>query len=349
MPTFLIGCQASFAVEDKKLVAAIHLAGARSQLIGPAFWVSFFIETIAAMRCIVAFSLLKFRLKESGNMWTFLGYGKTYLDKCGRDNIGAYAAQTAYFMIMTAIPVMMLLTWIAGYVPSIGEYMNELVYNVLPPEFAPYMRRLVRIVTQASVGAISISVVMAIWSSGKAFQNLMVGLNQVNKIEETRNWFGRRLRAIFYTLFLLLVIVVIMLMLVFTKQLQYYAENYYGFLAYVVGIRPLFRGIFVFFFLVIVFTFLFTVLPNKHLTFLSQLPGGIICAISWYVFSFLLAVWVRIFNSFSMYGALATMMMFMFWLYFCMYFMLMAAEANVFFQQAFGLAWSKLVRKWTGK
>ena len=47
-------------------------------------------------------------------MWTFLGYGKTYLDKCGRDNIGAYAAQTAYFMIMTSIPVMMLLVWIAG-------------------------------------------------------------------------------------------------------------------------------------------------------------------------------------------------------------------------------------------
>ena len=278
-------------------------------------------------------------------MWTFLGYGKTYLDKCGRDNIGAYAAQTAYFMIMSAIPFMMLLVWIAGYVPSINEYMNELVFDVLPETFLPYVERIIRLVTQASVGAISISAVMAIWSSGKAFQNLMVGLNQVNKIEETRNWFGRRLRAIFYTLVLLFVIVVIMLMLVFTQKLQYYAKNYYGFLAYVVGIRPLFRGIFVFIFLVIVFTFLFTVLPNKNLTFFSQLPGGIICAASWYVFSMLLAIWVKIFNNFSMYGAFATMMMFMFWLYFCMYFMLMAAEANVFFEEAFGLAWNNFKRK----
>lgn len=278
-------------------------------------------------------------------MWTFLGYGKTYLDKCGRDNIGAYAAQTAYFMIMSAIPFMMLLVWIAGYVPSINEYMNELIFDVLPSEFSPYMERIIRLVTQASFGAISISAVMAIWSSGKAFQNLMVGLNQVNKIEETRNWFGRRFRAIFYTLVLLFVIVVIMLMLVFTQKLQYYAKNYYGFLAYVVGIRPLFRGIFVFAFLVIVFTFLFTVLPNKRLTFFSQLPGGVICAASWYVFSLLLAIWVKIFNNFSMYGAFATMMMFMFWLYFCMYFMLMAAEANVFFEEAFGLAWSNFKKK----
>ncbi len=274
-------------------------------------------------------------------MWTFLGYGKTYLDKCGRDNIGAYAAQTAYFMIMSAIPVLMLLVWVAGLVPSINQYMNELIYEVIPDEFSPYVERLVRLVTQGSVGAVSISALVAVWSSGKAFQNLMVGLNQVNQIEETRNWFARRLKAAFYTLILISVIVVIMLMLVFTQQLQYYAKNYYGFLAYVVGIRPLFRGIFVFIFLVIVFTVLFSLLPNKHLTFFSQLPGGIICAASWYIFSVILAIWVRVFKGFSMYGALATMMIFMFWLYFCMYFMLMAAEANVFFAESFRNAWIK--------
>ncbi len=290
-------------------------------------------------------------------MWTFLGYGKTYLDKCGRDNIGAYAAQTAYFMIMSAIPVMMLLVWVAGLVPSINLYMNELIYDVLPSEFSPYMAKVVRLVTQGSVGAISISAIMAIWSSGKAFQNLMVGLNQVNKIEETRNWFARRLRAVFYTLILLSVIVVIMLMLVFTQKFQYFAKNYYGVVPYIVGIRPLFRSVFVFIFLVIVFTFLFTVLPNKHLKFMSQLPGGVICAVSWYLFSMFLAIWVRIFNNFSMYGTFATMMMFMFWLYFCMYFMLMAAEANVFFADAFGLAWQNYKKRfkerhftsWTSK
>lgn len=282
-------------------------------------------------------------------MWTFLGYGKTYLDKCGRDNIGAYAAQTAYFMIMTAIPVTMLLVWIAGLIPSISHYLNELIYEVIPEEFSPFMAKVVHLVTKGSVGAISISALMAIWSSGKAFQNLMVGLNQVNQIEETRNWLARRIKAIFYTMFLLSIIVVIMLMLVFTQKLQGYAKSTYGFLAYVFGIRPLFRSIFVFIFLVIVFTFLFTVLPNKNLKFMSQLPGGIICAVSWYVFSLILAIWVKYFNGFSMYGALATMMIFMFWLYFCMYFMLMAAEANVFFADAFGLAWEKFKNDFKAK
>ena len=184
-------------------------------------------------------------------MWTFLGYGKTYLDKCGRDNIGAYAAQTAYFMIMSALPVLMLLVWVAGLVPSINQYLYELVFDVIPEEFSPYVIKVARMVTHGSVGAISISAIMAIWSSGKAFQNLMVGLNQVNKIEETRGWVARRLRAVFYMMVLLSVIIVIMLMLVFTAKLQYYAKNYYGFLPYMVGIRPLFRNIIVFFFFII--------------------------------------------------------------------------------------------------
>ncbi len=37
-------------------------------------------------------------------IWMVIGYVKTYLDKCKRDNIGAFAAQAAFFIIMSAIP-----------------------------------------------------------------------------------------------------------------------------------------------------------------------------------------------------------------------------------------------------
>ena len=278
-------------------------------------------------------------------IWTIIGYGKTYLDKCSRDHIGAYAAQAAYFMIMSAIPFAMLLFAMFSFTPSIMDYFNQLLVESLPGELIPYIDPVLEALSEASVGVISISAIMAIWSSGKAFQNLMVGLNVVNQIRETRNWFVTRFWAVIYTLLLLVAIAVIMLMLVFTQQLQEFFSNYYGFLAYVVGIRPLFRFIFVYFFLIVVFTCLFKWLPNMKLTFISQLPGGIICATMWYIFSAFLAVWIKLFRGFSMYGALAIVMIIMFWLYFCMYFMLMAAEANKFFEYAFGLAARKLWQK----
>lgn len=274
--------------------------------------------------------------------WMIVGYGKTYLDKCSKDHIGAYAAQAAYFFIMSAIPFLMLFFAICNVSSSMMDYVNLFVHEILPSEFEPYIDRVFEVVMQSSVGIVFISAVMALWSSGKAFQNLMVGLNVVHDVKVQKNWLSARVYSIFYTMLLFAAMIVIMLMMVFTQQLQYLFSNYYGFIAYVVGIKPFFRYSFVFIFLVVVFTFLFKALPNEKLTFVSQLPGGIISAIAWYIFSAFLAIWVRWFGAFSMYGALSTIMIFMFWLYFCMYFMLMAAEANVFFKEAFGVAYLRM-------
>lgn len=278
-------------------------------------------------------------------IWMIIGYGKTYLDKCSKDHIGAYAAQAAYFFIMSAIPFLMLFFAICDYSSSLMIYVTDFIHEAVPSAIEPYIDKVMDAVMQSSMGIVFISAILALWGSGKAFQNLMVGLNVVHEVKVQKNWLSARIYSVFYTMVLFVAMIVIMLMLVYTQQLQYLLHNYYGFLAYVVGIRPFFRYVFVFVFLVFVFTFLFKSLPNKKLTFKSQLPGGIISAISWYVFSALLAIWVRLFGAFSMYGALATLMIFMFWLYFCMYFMLMAAEANVFFEQAFGIAYQKMKRR----
>lgn len=76
-------------------------------------------------------------------------------------------------------------------------------------------------------------------------------------------------------------------------------------------------------------------LPNKKLTFKSQIPGAAICAVAWYVFSFALSIYVDYFNGFSMYGSLTTIALIMLWLYFCMYIMMMSAEVNVIFNESF--------------
>ena len=264
-------------------------------------------------------------------IWMFVGYAKTYIDKCCRDHIGAYAAQTAYFMIMSSIPFMMLLFAIMGFVPSTSQYLYAFIYDFLPIEVQPYLSTVIEMIHSATVGTISVSTIMAIWSSGKAFQNLMVGLNVVNQIEETRNWFVTRILAVIYTFTLLIAIVIIMLMLVFTDQIKGIFKDYSGIISYLVGMKPIIRWIFVYIFLVVFFTYLFKVLPNQKIKFAQVLPGGIICATSWYIFSAILSLWIRYFNAFSMYGTLAAIMSMMFWLYFCMYFMLMSAEANVFF------------------
>ena len=92
-----------------------------------------------------------------------------------------------------------------------------------------------------------------------------------------------------------------------------------------------FKGILLFAVLVVFFDVVFTVLPNRKMNFISQLPGAVLCALSWNVISFLLSVYINYFNGFSMYGSLTTVALMMLWLYFCIYSTLMCAEFNVTF------------------
>lgn len=85
--------------------------------------------------------------------------------------------------------------------------------------------------------------------------------------------------------------------------------------------------------MIILFDVVFTLIPNRRTTFRSQLPGAVICAVSWYLFSFGLSVYVDRFNGLSMYGSLTTIVLIMLWLYFCMQILMMSAEFNVVFDE----------------
>ncbi len=68
--------------------------------------------------------------------------------------------------------------------------------------------------------------------------------------------------------------------------------------------------------------------PHKRLSFIAQLPGAFFCAVSLYVFSNIITIYLNSFNGFSMYGSLTTLILVMFWLYFCNYFIMLGAEIN---------------------
>jgi membrane protein len=93
------------------------------------------------------------------------------------------------------------------------------------------------------------------------------------------------------------------------------------------------------------FVWLFTTLPNKKIKAYTQIPGALLCAAIWYVFSIFLSLYVNFYDRFSIYGSMSTIVLMMFWLYSCMYIMFMCAEANVFFAEVLG----RFMRKQMGK
>ena len=268
-------------------------------------------------------------------IWKIVGNVKFFLDKCKRDNINAFAAQSAFFIILSSIPFLMVFSSLLKYTPVSEGMIVNLVKSTMPDYIAPFINSIINEVYNKSVGIISLAAILAIWSAAKGVQYMANGLNVVNDIVETRNWFILRLWAIVYTGIFVLAIVITLVLLVFGKSLKNFVVQNIPILEnatnHVMGVRSLIMMAL----LILFFAVAFKALPNRSISFRSQLPGAILCSVAWYAFSFGLSIYVGYFNGFSMYGSLTTIVLIMLWLYFCMYIMMMCAEINVIFQDAF--------------
>ena len=237
-----------------------------------------------------------------------------FLAKCQKDKINAYSAQIAFFIILSIIPFLMVFSSMLQYTSITEDMVFEIIERVMPQYVAPFLVTLVKEIYTRSMGIISVTAIIAIWSAAKGIQYVL------------RFW------AVIYTIVFLVAIVFTLVVLVFGNSLRHLAADYLPFIAHLVKIIIKFRGLIMLLLLILFFDVIFTALPNTKLTFKSQLPGATACAAAWYVFSFGLSIYVDYFNGFSMYGSLTTIALIMRWLYFCMYIMMMTVEFNVFLE-----------------
>lgn len=282
------------------------------------------------MRCQVV--VIKRRQDET-MFWRIISGLRIFVKKCKNDNISAFAAQSAFFIILSIIPFLMLFISLVQYTPVTESMVLELVNEMMPDYVAPFLISIIHEVYSRSVGLISVTAIVAIWASAKGIQYLSNGLNAVYDIVETRNYFVLRMRAILYTLVLLITIVLSLVLLVFGNSIQEILVEYIPLAEKltegIISLRTIIMlAVFILFFMI-----LYKMLPNRKATLKSQLPGSVICAVAWSVFSYGLSVYVDYFNGFSMYGSLTTIVLLMLWLYFCMYILLICAEVNDHYEE----------------
>lgn len=264
-------------------------------------------------------------------IWKLIFNAAKFTKECKEDRINAYAAQSAFFILLAIIPFLMVFLSVLKYTPITESMLLEMYDKGLPAYISPFFISITDEIYNRSFGVTAVSAAVAIWSAAKGLHALMDGLNAVNNLQENRNWFILRFWSAIYTVIFMAAIVFTLVILVFGNSIRILAVNYLPVLRGISVILSSFRGLLFFAILVVFFDVVFTILPNKKLHFLGQLPGAMLCALSWNVISFLLSVYIDYFNGFSMYGSLTTVVLMLLWLYFCMYSTLMCAEFNVIF------------------
>lgn len=282
------------------------------------------------MNCVI---IRKRRGQRETMFWIILSRIRMFIKKCERDNISAYAAQSAFFMILSIIPFLMLFISLVQYTPITKGMVMTTVDRLMPDYITPFLISVIEEIYTKNIGLASASAIAAIWASAKGIQYLSKGLNGVYDIMETRNYVYLRVRAILYTLVLVAAIVLALMILVFGNSIQGLLAEHLPLVAKLTQVVLKLRTLIMLAVFSLFFALLFKMLPNRRATLKSQLPGSVLCAVAWSVFSYGLSVYVDYFNGFSMYGSLTTIVLLMLWMYFCMYIVLICGEINNIYEE----------------
>ena len=104
-----------------------------------------------------------------------------FLQKLKKDNIGAYAAQAALFIIMSAIPFLLVFLSLLRFTPVSESTVLSVIQMILPGQIkiTPMLINVVNEVYTNSTKMLPIAVIFAVYSAAKSIQSLRYGLNIV--------------------------------------------------------------------------------------------------------------------------------------------------------------------------
>ena len=261
-----------------------------------------------------------------------LDRGRQLLEVTQINKISLYSASACYFMTLAAFPLLVLVLSVLRYTPLRLETLIELVDGLVPAALMSAVTRLIRSTYEnSSTAVLSLSLAVALWSASRSIYGLVIGLNTLYGVKESRNYFLLRSMNVLYMFLFLVVLVLTLVLHVFGKaivaKLPEPEYPFFRFLADVVDSRYLL--------LLLVQTALFTAmyaaLPNKQNPPGECVPGAVLASVGWQGFSGVFSVYVDNFSRYSnIYGSVYAVALSMLWLYCCIFIIFLGGACNRF-------------------
>ncbi|MCH4280075.1 YihY/virulence factor BrkB family protein [Mediterraneibacter sp. NSJ-151] len=267
------------------------------------------------------------------------GYAFRVMDVVSSHHTGAYAAQAAYFFVLSMIPIILLLLTMVQFTSLTKDYIMNAVLQAFPTTVEGLIESIVDQVYSQSGTIIPITVLVALWSAGRGVLSITNGLNCVYESRETRNYVYLRIRASLYTVIFLVAIILSLVLSVFGNRIAIMLNQHFPVLVRLIDTVIRSRTLITLCILTLFWDTVYKYLPNRKnigkTTMKKQLPGAIFTACAWQVISFVFSIYLDIFTGFTtMYGSLTMIILIMLWLYMCMYVILLGGEVNALLQRA---------------
>lgn len=259
----------------------------------------------------------------------------TFSKKLRKDAVSAYAGQLAFFIILSFFPFVMFLLTLLRHTTLTQGAVFEIINDFVPDAFSPYIISWISdIYSRSSSTVLSITAITALWLASKGFLAMIYAFDTIYDRTETRNFIMLRIYAVFYTFAFAVILISTLALLVFGNRI--YTEIYPKLpligelLLSIISVRAAVSVCI----LVLFFSLLYKMIPNRKTSFVNELPGATLTTAGWMGFSYLYSYYIdNISNYSSIYGTMTTIAFLMLWLYICMYILFLGAEINVLIQR----------------
>ncbi|WP_416043039.1 YihY family inner membrane protein [Bacillus halotolerans] len=240
------------------------------------------------------------------------------------------SAELAYFFLLSLFPFLIFMLTLTAYLPISTDDVLGVVKQYAPGSAMSLVESIThQTLNDRNGGLLSFGIIAALWSASNGMNAIVRSLNHAYEVEENRSFIIVRLTSIFLTVAMVFTILVALLLPVFGRQIGMLAADFVGasdlFLSIWTAIRwgvsPLV--------LLIVFSALYVIAPNKKLSLRFVMPGALFAAIGWIVVSTLFSFYVSTFANYSAtYGSIGGIIVLMIWFYLSGILIILGGEIN---------------------
>ncbi len=268
---------------------------------------------------------------------------QSFVQELGKRNVGAYAGSIAFFFLLSMIPLLILISMALPLIGYTEQQFIQILTAIIPEMVNARVGAIIHEVFRLSDTVLPITVVTLVWSCARGMLGLMYGLNSVYNIKDDRSYFYLRLLATFYMMLLIVLFLMMLVLMVFGQQIQLYLYHLLPYLGDLFGKVLQFRYVIVIVGGVTILSLIYKLVPYENQPLIEQVPGACFTVIAWIIFSKIFECFSNI-SSYSLYyGSLAVLIVFMFWLYWCIYIILIGGYINWYFRYVFRI-WIYRVR-----
>ncbi len=274
-------------------------------------------------------------------------YGKIsyFFKMIMEDQITVYAAQATFFIIVSAIPFIILLLGLAKYVIDI-DWLLGLIDRYLEGDIGELITSVVNeVVDNTGAYLVSFTVITILWSASRGFAAVAKGISEAYRVRLKEIFLLDILRSFIYTVVFILIILSSLIVLVFAESIVQLASGHIPLLTYILKLVQNCGPIILTVLLSLLFAAAFNTVARKGKRFskaeykglshtlprgfVAQVPGAVFAALGWVLFSYFFSLYLRYFPEASyIYGSLTTVMLLMLWVYACMFILMLGAEVN---------------------